>query len=57
MIDGEVDMLYASMGSAGPMACNGMPQFFEFGWCNKEDTRKVLDKVEVIRKAVEEATK
>lgn len=57
MIDGEIDMLYAPMNQAGPMSCNGMPVFFEFGWCSKGDTIKVLEKVDAIRKAVEEATK
>lgn len=56
MIDGDVDMLYAPMRKAGPTAVNGMPQFFEFQWCSKDDTSRVLEMVEKIRMAVEEAS-
>lgn len=57
MVDGDVDMLYAPMSAQGPRAINGMPQFFECSWCNKEDTKKVFDKVEAIGEAVEGVTK
>jgi hypothetical protein len=29
LIDSEIDMVYAPMDKAGPLAVNGMPQFFE----------------------------
>lgn len=56
MIDGNVDMLYAPMGTAGPTCVNGFPVFFEFNWCSREETDKVFEKVEAIKNAVEEVT-
>ena len=47
-------MIYAPMRKAGPRAINGMPQFFEFSWCNRNDTTKVLEKLKKIMKAVDE---
>ena len=53
LIDGDIDMIYAPMRKAGPRAINGMPQFFEFSWCNRSDTKKVFKKLDEITKAVD----
>lgn len=46
-------MIYEYMEKAGPMSINGMPIFFSFRFLNQEDSKKVFDKYNKIKEAVE----
>lgn len=52
--DGRVFMIYEYMDKAGPRTMNGMPQFFSYRILNKEQTEKMIDYYEKIKKAIEE---
>lgn len=46
-------MFYANMSEAGPRAINGYPIFMSMNYINEEDCKKVLEKYEVIKKAID----
>ena len=50
----ELGMFYEHMAQAGGRAINGYPAFTSFHFVNKEDTKKVWEMVENMRKAVQQ---
>ena len=46
-------LFYANMSDAGPTSCNGYPSFFSMGYLDKDDTERMWDKYEAIKKAID----
>lgn len=46
-------LIYEYMDRAGPMAINGMPMFLSLRMLNQEDAKKVLQKYNQIKEAIE----
>ncbi len=40
----DLDMIFQYLDKASPMAINGMPQFFSFGFLGKEEAAFVIDR-------------
>lgn len=49
----EPGMIYEYMSNAGRMSVNGMPTFLSFRYIGLEDTKKVLEKYNKIKEAVD----
>lgn len=46
-------MLYASMSDAGPRSINGYPIFMSMNYIDEEDCKKVFEKYEAMKKAID----
>lgn len=53
LVDSDPGLLYEYIDKAGPRSINGNPQFFSFSMINRDDTKRVFDAIDRIKKAVE----
>jgi hypothetical protein len=54
LIENGAYCFYANMSDAGPRAINGFPIFFSLKYLNKEDSLRLLNKYDAIKKALDD---